>query len=354
MLSEDKDGLVGHRENCHFERDSTIQRSINVSTIEHPKKVKLYRSVPFLLRESLRPVLSHQYHRIRRTWNFYRRESGLPSYSPRGDFNSPLPDISEAKLFATTVFNNKPTDKVPGIDLRVDAQQRLLMKMVDMYPEFDWSEHCIPGRRFHLDQNWYAQADSICLYSMLRLFRPRRVVEIGSGFTSALMLDVNDRFLQRKTRLTFVDPCADRLNLVLRPGDEKQVRIIKKRAQDAPAEIFAEFEKGDFLFIDSSHVSKVGSDVNFLVFEILPNLPIGAFVHFHDVFWPFEYPAEWIAEGRSWNEAYLVRAFLAFNDSFEVVFWTPFAALRWSDIIKERMPGYLIDTGAAIWFRRTR
>jgi len=328
--------------------------SINVSTIKRLKKFKLYSGVPYLLRESLRPVLSHQYHRVRRTWNFYRQESGLPSYSPRGDFNSPLPDISEGQLFATTALNNEPTDKIPGIDLRIDSQQRLLMKMVDIYPEFDWSEHRIPGRRFHFDQNWYVQADSICLYSMLRLFRPRRVVEIGSGFTSALMLDVNDRFLGGKTRLTFVDPCPDRLNLVLGPGDEKQVRIIRERVQDAPAEIFTELEKDDFLFIDSSHVSKVGSDVNFLVFEILPNLPVGTFVHFHDVFWPFEYPAKWIAEGRSWNEAYLVRTFLAFNNSFEIVFWTPFAALRWTDMIKDRMPAYLIDTGAAIWIRRTR
>jgi predicted O-methyltransferase YrrM len=319
----------------------------------HPKKFNLYDAVPYVLRKSLRPLLSPQYHRIRRTWHFYLHESGFTSYSRRGDFSSPLPDISEGQLFATTA-SNKPADNIAGIDLRADSQQRLLMMMVDMYPEFDWSEHRIPGRRFHFDQNWYAQADSICLYSMLRLFRPRRVVEIGSGFTSALMLDVNERFLGRKTHLTFVDPCADRLNLVLSPNDKKQVRIIRERAQDAPAEIFTELEKGDFLFIDSSHVSKVGSDVNFLIFEVLPNLPIGTFVHFHDVFWPFEYPAKWIAEGRSWNEAYLVRAFLAFNDSFEIVFWTPFVALRWTDIIKERMPAYLIDTGAAIWVRRTR
>jgi hypothetical protein len=77
-------------------------------------------------------------------------------------------------------------------------------------------------------------------------------------------------------------------------------------------------------------------------------------VHFHDVFWPFEYPAKWIAKGRSWNEAYLLRAFLAFNAAFEITFWAPFAALRWRDIIKEQMPAYLTDTGAAIWIRRTR
>jgi predicted O-methyltransferase YrrM len=305
------------------------------------------------LRKGVRSLLSHQFHRMCRTWDFYQRESGLPSYSPRGDFNSPLPDIFEGQRSAMAA-SNKPPDKIPGIDLRIDEQQRLLLKMVDLYPEFDWSEHRIPGRRFHFAQCWYKQADSICLYSMLRLFRPRRVVEVGSGFTSALMLDVNDRFLGQHTHLTFVDPYPDRLDLLLRCDDKKRVRIIRQRVQDASAKIFTDLENGDFLFIDSSHVSKVGSDVNFLLFEVLPNLPIGVFVHFHDVFWPFEYPAKWIAEGQSWNEAYLLRAFLAFNDSFNVVFWVPFAALLWSDTIKERMPAYLSDTGGAIWIRRTR
>jgi hypothetical protein len=324
-----------------------------MSTAEYLKKSGLWRGAPSLRREGVRSLLSHQYHRMRRTWNFYQRESGLPSYSPRGDFDSPLPDVSEGQRFAAMAFNNNPAGKIlPGIDLRADAQLRFLLQMVDLYPEFDWSEDRIPGRRFHLAQTWYAQADSICLYSMLRILRPRRVVEIGSGFTSALMLDVNDFFLGRRTQLTFIDPHRDRLDLLLSRDDKSQVRIIGERVQDAPLTIFTELEHGDFLFIDSSHVSKVGSDVNFLVFEILPKLPPGVFVHFHDVFWPFEYPAKWIAEGRSWNEAYLLRAFLAFNGSFEIAFWVPFAALCWTELIKERMPTYLIDTGAAIWFRR--
>jgi hypothetical protein len=134
---------------------------------------------------------------MRRTWSFYQHESGLPDYSPRGNFSSTLPDIFEGQRFATTAFNDNPTDKMPGIDLRLEAQQRLLLRMVELYPEFGWSEHSIPGRRFHFAQAWYKQADSICLYSMLRLFRPRKVVEIGSGFSSALMLDVNTMFFGR-------------------------------------------------------------------------------------------------------------------------------------------------------------
>jgi hypothetical protein len=119
-----------------------------VPTIERPDKYKL-RGAPCSLRDGVRALLSHQLHRMRRTWYFYQRESGLPDYSLRGDFNSPLPDISEGQRFATMAFDYKSTDNIPGIDLRADAQKRLLLKMADVYPEFDWSEQRIPNRRFH-------------------------------------------------------------------------------------------------------------------------------------------------------------------------------------------------------------
>jgi hypothetical protein len=161
----------------------------------------------YRLRDGLR-FGYRQFQRMRRSWNFYQRESGLPSYSPRGHYYSPLPDIFEGQRFAAMAFNSQLADRIPGIDLQVVAQEELLSRMIDVYPEFDWSAHRIPGRRFHFDQIWYTQADSICLYAMLRLFRPRRVVEIGSGFTSALILDVNDRFLARRTQLTCIDSDA--------------------------------------------------------------------------------------------------------------------------------------------------
>jgi predicted O-methyltransferase YrrM len=189
---------------------------------------------------------------------------------------------------------------------------------------------------------------------MLRLFRPRRVVEVGSGFSSALMLDVDDLYLEQQTSLTFIEPYPDRLDSLLTAEDKARVRIIRQPIQNTSMDVFSDLASGDFLFIDSSHISKVGSDVNFLIFEVLPQLPVGTFVHFHDIFWPFEYPAEWIGQGTAWNESYLLHAFLMFNSNFEIVLWVPFCARSWSELIKERMPNYMIDTGAAIWIRRIR
>jgi predicted O-methyltransferase YrrM len=303
---------------------------------------------------SARSRLSRQYNRIRRSLDFFRHESGLPNYAPRGHFYSPLPDLSEGSSIAVDAFARPVNDGLPSVDLRVDAQKELLLRMMDLYSDFDWSENQVPGRRFHFNQRWYRQADSICLYSMLRIFRPRRVVEVGSGFSSALILDVNDIYLGQGTSLTVIEPYPDRLVSLLTVNDKGRVKIICQPVQNTSIEVFSDLESGDFLFIDSSHISRVGSDVNFLVFEVLPQIPVGTVVHFHDIFWPFEYPAEWIGQGTAWNESYLLHAFLMCNTNFEIVLWVPFCARMWPELIKERMPNYMNDTGAAIWVRRVR
>jgi predicted O-methyltransferase YrrM len=302
----------------------------------------------------IRDLLALPYHRLSLSWNFFRSESGLPWHMPRGHFHSPLPNVKVGEAEAKRA-RQRPVDLgVDGINLNQEAQLALLLRMADIYPNLDWPAHQTIGRRFHFDQDWYKQADSICLASLLQILKPNRVIEIGSGFSSALMLDVNDRLLDKKMELTFIEPNPERLESLLTANDRGFVEIVRSPVQEVSMATFAKLESGDVLFVDSSHVSKVGSDVNYLMFEILPRLAVGVVVHFHDVFWPFEYPSDWIKGGMSWNEAYLLRAFLSFNDSFEVLFWVPFAAMAWPALIKEKMPDYLINTGAAIWIRRTR
>jgi predicted O-methyltransferase YrrM len=304
--------------------------------------------------EKIRDLLAQPYHRVSLSLRFFRSESGLPWHMPRGHFHSPLPNVDEGAAEAMRA-RQRPVDRgLHGINLNQEAQLALLTRMADIYASFDWPARKAVDRRFHFDQDWYKQADSICLFSLLRILKPNRIIEIGSGFSSALMLDVNDRFFSGKMKLTFIEPNPERLASLLTAEDSRSVEIIRSPVQEVPMDTFTKLESGDFLFIDSSHVSKVGSDVNYLMFEILPRLPVGAVVHFHDIFWPFEYPSDWIKAGMAWNEAYLLRAFLSFNYSFEVLFWVPFAAMAWPLLIKERMPDYLINSGAAIWIRRIR
>ena len=109
---------------------------------------------------------------------------------------------------------------------------------------------------------------------------------------------------------------------------------------------------GDILFIDSTHVSKAGSDVNHIFFKILPSLAEGVNIHLHDIFYPFEYPKEWIYEGRAWNENYVLHAFLQYNSAFKITFFSNFLARFHHRTFHEKMPLCMKNTGGSIWLQR--
>ncbi len=148
-------------------------------------------------------------------------------------------------------------------------------------------------------------------------YQPKRVVEVGAGYSTAVMLDVSERYLADPPAIVCIDPEPGRLRSVLR-GDEAGLTIHETIVQDLPVELFTTLEANDILFIDSSHVLKLGSDVSLLFLEVLPRLRPGVVVHIHDIATSFEYPLEWYEEGRAWNEAPALRAFLAFNQAYEI------------------------------------
>ena len=114
--------------------------------------------------------------------------------------------------------------------------------------------------------------------------------------------------------------------------------LITQKVQDVPLNMFEKLQKGDILFIASSHVCKTGSDVNFLYFEILPRLKSGVMIHIHDIFLPFEYPVEWVLdENRSWNEQYLLRALLMYSDTFRVFFACNYAYMEFSGLVSKAL-----------------
>ena len=106
------------------------------------------------------------------------------------------------------------------------------------------------------------------------------------------------------------------------------------------------------LFIDSTHVAKVGSDVTTLFFDVLPTLKPGVLVHIHDVLWPFEYPRSWYLQGRSWNEAYLLRAFLQYNEEFEILLFNSFLGTHYAGDVAEILPLCAKNPGGSLWLRR--
>lgn len=139
---------------------------------------------------------------------------------------------------------------------------------------------------------------------------------------------------------------------LLKPGDADRIRVIPARLQDVDLAEFDALEANDILFIDSTHVSKVGSDVNRIVFEVLPRLKPGVHVHFHDIFYPFEYPAQWVFEGRAWNENYLLKAFLQFNTGFSIVLMNTFMEYFHAEFFHQHLPLCMKNTGGSIWIRK--
>jgi len=269
-------------------------------------------------------------------------------YRP-GHYYSPIPDrdavLREARLWAMP-------RTIPGIDLREDAQLRLLDEFAYYYKEMPFPEDRTPQRRYYLRNTNFAYADGITLYAMLRHARPRRIIEVGSGFSSAAMLDTIDLFLDGPVTITLIDPEVRRLDSLLRPTDYQRATVIQRRVQDISGETFQALEANDILFVDGSHVAKVGSDVNYLLGDVVPTLKAGVYVHFHDIPYPFEYFREWVQRGLAWNEIYMVRAFLAFNRTYEIVFFNTFLEHFHRAWFEQHMPLCLKDTGGSLWLQR--
>jgi predicted O-methyltransferase YrrM len=282
---------------------------------------------------------------------FGRRDdsgAGANLWVPPGHFYSPLPSIEEVKQREEQIFAAPPAT-IPGVELNIEEQLTFLEAFKGYYREQPFPAQKKDDRRYYFDNAYYSYADAICLYSMIRHVKPRRIIEIGSGYSSAAMLDTNEVFFSNSIACTFIDPYPERVSAVLRESDRTRVEIICRKAQDVPAETFAALESGDILFVDSSHVSKVNSDVNYVFFSILPTLKAGVFIHFHDVFDGFEYPKKWIYEGRAWNEAYVLRAFLQYNRHFKIVFFTTFLERCYRSEFATHMPLCLENPGGSIW-----
>lgn len=257
-----------------------------------------------------------------------------PPYVAPGHYYSPT--TSETDRERAVSWRASP---LVGVDLDEAGQERLVRDLAPLMtdlPEDRWQSNGMYGR-----------ADAAVLHAMLRHHEPKRLLEVGSGYSTAVALDVVDRHLPH-LRITCVEPNPQRLRSRLRPGDD--VVVIDEPVQDVPIEIFAHLEAGDILFIDSTHVLKSGSDVAWLYLHVLPTLSSGVIVHVHDVHWPFEYPERWIHEGRDWSEAYLLRAFLTHNDAWRIRLMTSWVWTNRPDLVPE--PLRHLPTGA-LWMQRT-
>lgn len=273
-------------------------------------------------------------------------------FAPPGHYYSPLPDLADVERNADRYFTADFTEPGSGIDLNEEGHQRFLEQLAAWYPEYDLPDGPTAGRRFFGYNHFFGTSDALALYGIMRTYRPRRIIEVGSGFSSGAMLEINDRYLDGQVDFTFIEPDPGRLNECITPEDRKRCRFIRNPVQEVPVAAFETLEANDILFIDSSHVGKIGSDVNYLLFNVLPRLKSGVIVHVHDINWPFEYPKAFYDLGRAWNEVHLLRAFLMYNSAFRIVFWGGYAAHRFADYLHQHVPRFMAQVPASIWLRR--
>jgi len=216
----------------------------------------------------------------------------------------------------------------------------------------DFPEHAGGPARFHSANPAFGYGDAAILRAMLLHVRPQRIIEVGSGYSTACALDAIDE-ARLETAFTCIDPYPQLLRGLLKERDHSRIEVLESPVQDVPVSLFENLRDGDVLFIDSTHVAKTGSDVVFELTEVLPRLAAGVFIHFHDIFYPFEYGYQWaIQENRSWNEIYMLRSFLAFNTTFKIVFFNDMMALLKKDAMLAHCPDFFRNSGGSIWLKR--
>ena len=223
------------------------------------------------------------------------------------------------------------------------------------YSAFPLDANGDPGQ-YHYRNEAYGPGDAETLYGMVRRLKPTRVIEIGSGNSTLVISSALERNRAEGHRheFTAIEPYPLPMLRGRIPG---LTRLIEKPLQQVPMSEFAALGENDILFIDSTHVARIGSDVCYEFLEIVPRLARGVYVHVHDVFLPREYPKNWIVEHRFfWNEQYVLQAFLAFNDSFEVVWPGYMMHLKHPAELAEAYPAYRAEPTpfSGFWMKRVK
>lgn len=245
--------------------------------------------------------------------------------------------------------------ELPGIALDIEGQLEMLAQF-DCARELDrFPRHPIAPGGFYYENPNFPPGDSEYLYSVIRRFKPRRILEIGSGFSTLMMLNAiaanSGDDADYRCDLRCIEPYEMQW-LETIPG----VDLIRRRVEDVDISAVRRLEAGDVLFVDSSHVIRPQGDVLRTVLEFLPTLRPGVLVQVHDVFTPRDYPTEWVVDQvRLWNEQYLLEAFLTCNRRFKVIGALNFLSRHHPDRLADKFPVFGEKAGncnpGSFWLR---
>jgi predicted O-methyltransferase YrrM len=276
----------------------------------------------------------------------YQTRQRVECKFPAGNFHSPVVDPSTVKRYVDW----SASQRIRAIEVPLEPMQAFFEKHLAFFRNTRFAETKSPDARYYLDGAPFPYGDALILRGMIAEHNPKRIIEIGSGFSTAVMLDAAQD-LGMRPRIICIEPYPARLQSLMRPDDISIVELAERDLQSVPLGTFEILEAGDILFIDSTHVLKTGSDVHYQLFHILPILKPGVIVHVHDVHYPFEYPPKWIYEDNySWNEAYALRAFLMYNSHFRITFWNSYFRTACENWLRENFPQIISrNSGGSIW-----
>jgi hypothetical protein len=266
-------------------------------------------------------------------------------------YYQPIPDLTSIKKEKKEI-----SSQMVGVDFKEKEQLSLLNKLAVYKKQFVQFKGLTSDVDVQQDYHFFFKnaafdgVDALLYYGLIKYLKPKRIIEVGSGWSTKIAATACRE--NKQTELISIEPYPQS---ILEEGFDGLSKLKKEKIQDVSSKYFDRLKKGDVLFIDSSHTVKFGGDVNYLLFEILPRLNKGVYVHVHDIFFPFDYPQGWIFdEYRFWAEQYLLHAFLMFNDSFEVVYSNSYMGEKHPKEVKRVFSNSPFYKGGSIWLRKIK
>ena len=261
-------------------------------------------------------------------------------------FYQPIPHLQD---LSPKIWEKK--SRLVSIDMNEKRQLHFLRKVFPLFKrEYNQFPHqpTVNEYDFHFGNGAFDGIDALVLYCMIRYFKPKKIIEVGSGWSTRIAAKA--ALKNGNSKLTSIEPYPYDFLKKGFPGLTKQ---IPKQIQEVDLNFFKNLGENDILFIDSSHTVKIGGDVNYLFLEVLPRLKKEVIIHIHDIFLPYEYPKNWVTkEYRFWNEQYLLHAFLINNNHFEILFANNYMGDKYKKAMKQTFPNSPFHRGGSIWLKK--
>ena len=249
-----------------------------------------------------------------------------------GHFYSVIPNIS-------IDYNNNDT-KFLNLDFNEESHITILNELNDYLINFDGEFGDISSLvskrqdefKYTILNNAFGWMDGRLLHYFLQKNKPKKIIEIGSGNSTLLTYNTKQMF-NLDLDIICIEPYPS--NYLEKLNDMGKITLIKQQLENISLDIFTTLTENDILFIDSSHVLKLDSDVMFYFTKIFPLLNKNVLIHIHDIFFPYDYPLTWLREGRFWNEQYFLYTFLQYNRKFSIKYCNSYSSYKYYNELEQ-------------------